>query len=350
MVSEVWQKGIVIVLSLVIVGAIILPVQTEFIQIANPTQSVKINPVASDYTNHEPIIISSDDDFANQLWPGNGTASNPYLIEGLNICTNFTCISISNVSKQFMVNNCILGSFDKGTGVGISLSNSTSGNITFCTISGKEYGFQSNYSYNYELSDCTIFNNLKDGVKVLVLRYATFTNNSIHHNEDNGMNVDVAYSCIFEGNYVFNNSRDGIYIAYSKSSTIASNHIYNNNRTGLYLIGTINLIEWNWFYSNARENALDYGYFFITGQGWFNTWQFNYWDDYSGTSEKYAIPGGGATDIQPFQMEFTETTTSYLEPTTPDSIPFVMAGTIIGISFLIIAIVIIENLRKRPQT
>ncbi len=48
------------------------------------------------YIPHAPIEINSNADFASQGWPGNGTESNPWTIDGLMIDGEFNgfCIKI----------------------------------------------------------------------------------------------------------------------------------------------------------------------------------------------------------------------------------------------------------------
>ena len=39
----------------------------------------------ADYEEHDPILITCDDDFSSQGWPGSGTPEAPYVIEGLSM-------------------------------------------------------------------------------------------------------------------------------------------------------------------------------------------------------------------------------------------------------------------------
>ena len=60
------------------------------------------------YINHEPFNITSDVDFETQAWPGNGSISNPYLIENLNITSNSsTCIWVMNTTRHFIIQNSL---------------------------------------------------------------------------------------------------------------------------------------------------------------------------------------------------------------------------------------------------
>ena len=57
-------------------------------------------PYSFSYLDSLPIIITNDSNFTDYGFPGNGTLSNPYRIENLNITTNASSgIEIINTSK-----------------------------------------------------------------------------------------------------------------------------------------------------------------------------------------------------------------------------------------------------------
>jgi hypothetical protein len=62
--------------------------------------------IESHYSPHDPIVITSNQDFVNQGWAGNGSESNPYLIQDLSIASDETCISISTTDVHFKIDNC----------------------------------------------------------------------------------------------------------------------------------------------------------------------------------------------------------------------------------------------------
>ncbi|UCH05094.1 MAG: hypothetical protein JSW05_02740 [Candidatus Thorarchaeota archaeon] len=59
------------------------------------------------YLNHSPISITSDADFAAQKaaegWAGNGTQTNPYVIEGYNITHSVVILEVANVSSFLII-------------------------------------------------------------------------------------------------------------------------------------------------------------------------------------------------------------------------------------------------------
>ncbi|MFW9976134.1 MAG: hypothetical protein ACFFDQ_12760, partial [Candidatus Thorarchaeota archaeon] len=68
----------------------------------------EVRKFQSSYAPHGPIFITSNQDFIDQGWPGNGSESNPYMIEGLNITSPQICIEIRNVDVHFTVKDCYL--------------------------------------------------------------------------------------------------------------------------------------------------------------------------------------------------------------------------------------------------
>ncbi len=69
------------------------------------------------YITHSPITITSNADFVSQGFSGNGTAEDPYVIEGYNITTTGDCISIQDTDVYFIIRDCLLtaGTSNDGT-------------------------------------------------------------------------------------------------------------------------------------------------------------------------------------------------------------------------------------------
>lgn len=88
---------------------------------------------------HGPIHINGNDEFdlAHGVSSGNGSAANPFVIEGWSIDgrTAGYCIMVKNTSVHFVVRNCRLhGSMGGNGGVGISLINTSWGVFTGNTL------------------------------------------------------------------------------------------------------------------------------------------------------------------------------------------------------------------------
>ena len=87
----------------------------------------------SSYIQHVPFNISSDADFVAQGWPGNGSISDPFRIEGLNITNNeSTLIWIRNTSAHFIIYNCSFSSTYAGFSSEYSLLPITMDNVSNC--------------------------------------------------------------------------------------------------------------------------------------------------------------------------------------------------------------------------
>lgn len=77
------------------------------------------------YTPAEPIAIGSNSDFISYGFPGSGTKTDPYRIEGLNITARIDwteLISISDVTAYFHIKNNYLDGLG-GQGWGLVLNN-----------------------------------------------------------------------------------------------------------------------------------------------------------------------------------------------------------------------------------
>jgi parallel beta-helix repeat protein len=99
------------------------------------------------YTEHDAINIVSDGEFiaqaALEMWSGNGSESNPYVIEGYSITYKGYSIRVTNVSAYFKITDCYLAS--NTTGVltdeyddGICLENVSHASISYNQIVNNE--------------------------------------------------------------------------------------------------------------------------------------------------------------------------------------------------------------------
>jgi len=136
------------VILLTLVGLLILLSQVDYpTKIQTDEQQVPvlhIDDTEIAYTQHSPIVISSDSDFETQGWSGNGTVSDPYLIEGLNITHDGISIDIQATSVHFLIQDCFLRN---PLGISLNLEYSHNGTINRCDIAGGAIGvhvFRSN--------------------------------------------------------------------------------------------------------------------------------------------------------------------------------------------------------------
>jgi parallel beta-helix repeat protein len=223
---------------------------------------------------HSPIVITNESDFSDLGFPGNGSLSNPYLIQGLEISTPGDCISFSDIRANFTIKDCILSSESHESGNGILLDNSTVGTIENCTISNKEVGIKLDHAdfpsvdecfidgcrigvygfvlYNCSIEDCHIHDCSEYGILVAFTLYSQILNNTVHDNYYCGIALSSTDESIVTNNTSYNNlygSRNilfekfgGISLEWSDDCVVANNTVINNNEAGIYLYDLHNTI------------------------------------------------------------------------------------------------------------
>ncbi|MCK4250892.1 right-handed parallel beta-helix repeat-containing protein [candidate division WOR-3 bacterium] len=213
---------------------------------------------------HAPIYIDSNDDFVigeNGVVSGDGTESNPYIIEGWNISASAANgIEIKNTDIYFIVRNC------------------------------------------------KIHNNSEGGICFHIVEYSTVSNNCISDNLY-GIFLDSCNDNLFDSNVITGSvNGDGISMDSSMSNTLVNNTIESNRYTGIGLWSSSNNIV---YHNNLIDNSPN-GYDDVAANSWDNGAEGNYWSDYTGIDEDgdgigdtaYNIAGGaGAKDNYPFMRE-----------------------------------------------
>jgi len=160
--------------------------------------------------NHDPVKITSDDDFteANGVTSGTGTADDPYIISGLIID-------------------------GKGAGYGIYITGTTKNfTIMGCEVFNASGG---DYTENGPNSGIFIYN--------LKAYYIQIAANTVHHNLAAGIHIshvtaqaiDIITTNEGVGNSIFLNSRAGIYAAYTTGLTAIYGNILYQNGVGMHI-------------------------------------------------------------------------------------------------------------------
>ncbi|MFX1557664.1 MAG: nitrous oxide reductase family maturation protein NosD [Promethearchaeota archaeon] len=236
---------------------------------------------------------------------GEGTSSNPYVIQNFEIDAGGSgdCILIENSqipSIYFIIRNCVLS--NSGSFSGIKLYNVKNGEITDneFTNCGLAIGLSTNYPGG--TSDILISrNNLHNnggGIQLYGASNTEVTGNTINDNSGIGIYFSYGdYNTISE-NTIINNVH-GIY-SYanwdyeSEYNTISRNLIRNNSGWGLFLADYVNLndIFQNCFIDN-NGNAYGDG----SNNNWDNGIKGNYWSDYTGSDSNNDGIGDTPHDI-----------------------------------------------------
>ncbi len=168
-------------------------------------------PSYSSLIPHAPIEISSDSEL--EVFPGSGTAEDPYVIEGYNITTSSSSgIYIYGTTKFFIVRNCYVDAENYG----ILIWDVTYGTATIennmCINNG--YGIYLDYSGSSG---------------------STISNNTCSYNDVYGIYLWYSSGSTISNNTCSYNNNYGIYLWYSSGSTVTDNTCYHNNNYGIYL-------------------------------------------------------------------------------------------------------------------
>jgi parallel beta-helix repeat protein len=248
-------------------------------------------------STHTPMYINSDDDFLTQGWSGNGSQSNPYLIDGLSFATSeidFILMEIRNISSHFEIRNCSFfyenePTYSSFSGYGINLAYSANGSIKSCTFGHLSSGVRILSSdmlsiVNNTFKYCAVGLEFTTEYPGLASQFVEIHNNIILFNLI-GVGVSHASFCELTGNLIAYNTEIGI-----DFSMAVQNNIFNNT------------IAYNHDYLLPDEvNALDNGH---DNQWDDNITLGNAWSDYSGIGA-YNISGeAGSIDRFPTKAEF----------------------------------------------
>ena len=255
------------------------------------------------YDEALPIQISSNNDIADQAsansWDGNGSVSDPYIVEGLNITTSGTSpIQIENSTVFFEIRGCLLVGGPRGIFLqnvtnakvwnntiqdsessGILVTESADVIVTNNTIQdisgpdstglyslGSEYcefsnntidsvngwGILADYSNNCSISDNVGNDFLHDGIRLRDSSENNITLNTIT-SSTTGIKLGNSHGCRLEGNLVGYSLADGISIEVSSSCVIQDNVVYESGSYSLDLAGDSSSIVGNTFYKSQMQ-------------------------------------------------------------------------------------------------
>lgn len=238
-------------------------------------KSIIVSPIRENtiaqYQRSEPLLVTSNADFALLGATGVGTPSDPYTFENLQISSNNTCIMVQNTNAYFVVSNCKLESGDSDPVVWFD--NVENGRLEQCEITGGANGFHVSAA-----RDCSAVENSFYGGWIGIRHYNTSNSlvidNRIHNNQ-RGILLERAEYCDILNNSIYSNLQYGIEI---------TSYSYNNSIYG-------NSIGWNDFPDRDERNAIDSGEDNSFDDG---SSIGNFWSDFN-ESETYQIPGTGSS-------------------------------------------------------
>ncbi|MFX0087801.1 MAG: right-handed parallel beta-helix repeat-containing protein [Candidatus Hodarchaeota archaeon] len=204
----------------------------DFIQLnEEPSSTCRIK----NYIERSPIVIIGNSDFGPSKYdfPGLGTKSNPYVIEGYNITdSSGKLIYIVNTTAFFVIQDCILDGINR-VYPGIEFSNVTSGVISNNTL------INNDYSCNIADSDNNIIENNLISMSNHAIRIAWGSgNNSVINNKIQNTGVGITVNP-YSNSRIYHNTitemtSTGISIGSDSSGDIRNNTLSNIGGYGIF--------------------------------------------------------------------------------------------------------------------
>lgn len=219
------QRGIVIFLWIILIFSNIpTPLIVEHELHNNKIYSnVEGIPSEVNYTEHDPIIINGNMDFETQLWPGNGSAISPFLINGIIIePDDDNAISISNTDVYVLINECIIisGEIHIEKSSNIILSNNSLSS-EYSEYPSLDYGI-----YAEDSSNLTITNNDVSHCAISGAHLKSSNNCILRHNSFHAIGYVFALPCsCIPPRYEYIYFGDAIWIQNSINCSIIGNWI-----------------------------------------------------------------------------------------------------------------------------
>ena len=193
----------------ILVNLILLVSSLFFCLAINSTSTVSVNNLPptedqykKDYISHDPIIITSDDNFSDYGFLGTGTEANPYRIDDLHIQDiDAYGIYIKSVTMHFVITNCLIE--DVSTGIHLYGISWNSCRVEHNIITGVDKGI-----HVYSVTNGTIFDNTIEadytGIEIESAGYLAIINNTISDTIWQGIDIDNDAGTIITGNNFYN--------------------------------------------------------------------------------------------------------------------------------------------------
>ena len=239
---------------LLMIMMILIPMVNSELEVG-PENDYKIS-AASWYSgmdlNHTPIQIAGNDDFketANkENWTGNGTATNPFIIQNItfNGFGGAYCLIIRSVSFHFIIRNCTFINATANAGsntAGLTLSIVKNARIMNCTIMENHMGVYIGGD-NIAFQDSAIINNTY-GMRI-----------------QNGVYNEV-YGIKIQNNFISNNTYGGV-TCNAINVKIGNNLLYNNHISLGFYSSNFEADQGN--NNSIFENEIYYGGIYTSGR------------------------------------------------------------------------------------
>lgn len=275
---------------------IILSLLSIFLSNSNITNNEDVNVQSTykigdltelSYNPHSTVYIADDDMLSSAAVSGEGTSSEPYLLEGWSITTDGSShgMYIQGTTKYFTIQNCWIECTPAGSLTGINIISAAENTVKIINnvVVGFNYGISLDTSNNVTIEDNICNYNYERAIATYACSNCFVTNNT----------------CQFNGNE-FNGY--GIFIRQSSNIIITENKLLNNTYHGVFLYSTAsNCKIYNNIFMNTSGGSGSSGNDDGTGNIWYDSDnnKGNFWDNWVGTGS-YSIDGSAGTfDLYP---------------------------------------------------
>ena len=225
------------------------------------------------YTPHDSIMITHDDNFTIYSFPGNGSSVNPYIIENYSIITNDEIgINIEYTTKYFVIRNCYIDADQRGINIedvkpwttkilnnicednrflGIRIFLSHGASVKNNTCINSTVGINVHSTPSVTLYNNTCIDNKFFGIKLEYSSQATIVNNTCYENNYSGIFVWDSCGMDLVNNTFYSNGQNGIHVYNTYGSTIINNTCRNNGQ-GIFLnLCNVATLRGNRFYNDG---------------------------------------------------------------------------------------------------
>ena len=185
-----------------------------------------------------PINITSDSDF--EIFPGTGTADDPYRIENWNITTsdNRCGINITGTSKHFVIQNCFIEAVNIGIWIFYTAEGTAKIINNTCANNGL-YGIDVRFTSHIFISNNVLYNNREDGISCIFSDDLEIENNLCFLNKKNGISLHYCEGSVLVNNTCFNNT-NGLEFFNARDTRIFQNYCFNNTENGINTLDDVN--------------------------------------------------------------------------------------------------------------
>ncbi len=218
------------VLAIAMLLFLMIPVITTITPESINLESVDVDKTLA-YTTSGPIEIHNNTHLESLGFPGSGTESEPYLIEGLNITSDSVCIDIANTTKFVSIINCYLSS---ATAIGNSAIHAKNcSNLKFESISlnVKTHGIWLDSCTSCQIHNCSA--NDCDVGFAFSRSTSCFIGESYAYSCTTGIVIIQANDCTADG-CTIQESVNGVHNTMSENSIIMNNEISDSSGYGIY--------------------------------------------------------------------------------------------------------------------